>query len=141
MASKGLFVDTSGWAVFLDADHPLHSAAVAIYQDAVRQRRPIVTTNYVIAELAALLDSRLHVPRERLVSDVETLRHAPHIQTIYADLALDEEAWTLLKSHADKHWSLVDASSFVLMQRISITEALATDKHFAQAGFVRVPEQ
>jgi uncharacterized protein len=127
--------------VFLDADHPLHSAAVATYQDAVRMRRPIVTTNYIIAELAALLDSRLHMPRERLVSDVETLRHAPHLQIIFADLTLDEEAWTLLKSHADKHWSLVDAASFVLMRRAGITEALATDKHFTQAGFVRVPQQ
>lgn len=141
MATEGLFVDTSGWAVFLDADHPLHSAAVAIYQDAVRQGRPIVTTNYVIAELAALLDSRLHVPRKRLVSDIETLRHAPHIQIIYADLPLDEEAWALLKTHLDKHWSLVDAASFVLMRRAGISEALATDKHFAQAGFVRVPQQ
>jgi len=35
--------------------------------------------------------------------------------------------------------SLVDASSFVVMSRLGISEALTTDQHFSQAGFVRVP--
>ena len=38
-----------------------------------------------------------------------------------------------------KEWSLVDASSFVVMTRYGMTEALTTDYHFTQAGFARLP--
>jgi predicted nucleic acid-binding protein len=38
----------------------------------------------------------------------------------------------------DKSWSLVDCSSFVVMQQRGIVEALTTDEHFEQAGFVRL---
>ncbi|MGI9060786.1 MAG: type II toxin-antitoxin system VapC family toxin [Ktedonobacteraceae bacterium] len=52
---------------------------------------------------------------------------------------LDAEAWMLLKNRIDKEWSLVDASSFVVMTRYGMTEALTTDHHFTQAGFVQLP--
>jgi len=41
--------------------------------------------------------------------------------------------WTL-----QKEWSLVDCASFVAMQQRGIFEALTTDHHFEQAGFVRL---
>jgi predicted nucleic acid-binding protein len=44
----------------------------------------------------------------------------------------------LLSSREDKNWSLVDCSSFVVMQQRNITEALTNDYHFEQAGFVRL---
>jgi predicted nucleic acid-binding protein len=46
-----------------------------------------------------------------------------------------------LKARVDKDWSLVDASSFVVMPMLGIVEALTTDHHFLQAGFVRLPVQ
>jgi predicted nucleic acid-binding protein len=33
---------------------------------------------------------------------------------------------------------LVDASSFILMRRMGMTEALTNDHHFEQAGLVRL---
>jgi predicted nucleic acid-binding protein len=39
----------------------------------------------------------------------------------------------------DKEYSLTDCVSFVLMEKFGITEALAFDAHFTQAGFVRLP--
>jgi len=38
----------------------------------------------------------------------------------------------------DKDLSLVDCASFVVMQQRRITQALTTDHHFEQAGFVRL---
>jgi predicted nucleic acid-binding protein len=52
--------------------------------------------------------------------------------------ALNDEAWQLLKARSDKEWSLADCSSFVVMNRRSITDALTTDRHFEQAGFQRL---
>ncbi|MFM6058496.1 MAG: hypothetical protein ACKO1I_17670 [Microcystis aeruginosa] len=50
----------------------------------------------------------------------------------------DTLAWTLCKSRIDKAWSLVDCTSFIVMQQMEIQEALTTDQHFEQAGFIRL---
>lgn len=45
---------------------------------------------------------------------------------------------TLLDHRSDKTYSLCDAVSFVLMHERGILEALTTDKHFVQEGFIRL---
>jgi len=55
------------------------------------------------------------------------------------DEALEDAAWSILESHADKQWSYVDATSFALMEREGATEALAFDRHFAQRGLTLIP--
>ncbi len=49
---------------------------------------------------------------------------------------LFQEALELYLQRVDKAWSLTDCSSFLIMQEMGLTEALAHDKHFSQAGFV-----
>ena len=44
----------------------------------------------------------------------------------------------LLEARADKSYSLADAVSFVLMRAHHIRDALTTDRHFEQEGFVRL---
>lgn len=140
MATKNsLFVDTSGWAYLVDRHNPLHQEMRAVYQHALNQRRLLVTTNYIIAELIPLLTSRSRIPRQQIFAFVDALKTAPHVEAIHIDATLDAAAWVLLKSRIDKEWSLVDASSFLVMTMHGMTEALTTDHHFAQAGFVRLP--
>lgn len=64
---------------------------------------------------------------------------ALHVEILHIDTELDAATWSLLKARMDKEWSVVDASSFVIMKRNGITEALTSDHHFVQAGFVRLP--
>ncbi len=44
----------------------------------------------------------------------------------------------LYEQRSDKDWSLTDCISFVVMQREQIQEAFTSDKHFEQAGFIRL---
>jgi uncharacterized protein len=135
---SGLFVDTSGWAAILDKSQPQHALAVTFYRLARLQNRLLVTTNYILTELVALFDSPLHIPRDTVIEYVEGLRVAPSIEVVHIDPTLDAQAWQLLKSRPDKRWSLVDCASFVVMQQRRLTEALTTDRHFEQAGFMRL---
>ncbi len=140
MTSNSLFIDTSGWANLFDHTDPLHLAFARSLADAAKARRILVTTNYVIAELVALIVSRLvRTTHVQMVTFVDGIRSDPSVRIEYIDRDLDTEAWNLVVSRPDKQWSLVDASSFVLMTRLGISEALTTDQHFSQAGFVRVP--
>lgn len=50
----------------------------------------------------------------------------------------DQRAWELLTTHHDKIWSLADCASFVVMKELLIAEALTADRHFEQAGFIRL---
>ena len=70
--------------------------------------------------------------------DVCSLKAVPYVKVVHVDPALDAASWALLKSRFDKEWSLVDAASFIVMQERGIIEALTTDHHFEQAGFVRL---
>ena len=42
----------------------------------------------------------------------------------------------LYEARTDKEWGLVDCVSFIVMSDRGLTEALTSDEHFEQAGFV-----
>ena len=48
------------------------------------------------------------------------------------------DIWSLFKRFADKEFSFTDCTSFVLMRRLGLHEALAFDGHFTQAGFAEL---
>lgn len=136
--TSSLFVDTSGWGSLFINTQPHHLQADHHFRQALQQRRNLITTNYIIAELVALLHSPLRIPRSRVFDVIDGIKAAPYVQVICIDQAIDTAAWELCKSRADKNWSLVDCSSFVVMQQLSLQEALTTDHHFEQAGFMRL---
>ena len=63
-----IFADTSGWAHLVDTNQSSHVLAATIYRTARQQKRKLVTTNYIITELVALLSSPLHIPRQAVVT-------------------------------------------------------------------------
>lgn len=133
-----IFVDTAGWGCLVDRAQTFHALTAEIYR-AVRERgRRVVTTNYVITELAALMISPLRIPRSSIVSFITGLKTSPSVEIVHIDPDLDAAAWKLFAERPDKEWSLVDCASIVVMQARGITEALTTDHHFEQAGFVRL---
>ena len=93
---------------------------------------------YVITELVALLNSPLRVSRSRIFEIVDAIKTVTYVEVVHIDNVTDTLAWTLCKSRLDKAWSLVDCSSFVVMQQLGIQKALTTDQHFEQAGFIRL---
>ncbi|MGK7927949.1 MAG: type II toxin-antitoxin system VapC family toxin [Spirulina sp.] len=135
---NALFVDTSGWGNLIDISQPFHQLSATSYRLARQQKKSIVTTNYIITELVALLTSPLRLPRHQIVEFINSLKTSPYLDIIHINQEQDRAAWTLLSNRLDKTWSLVDCSSFVIMQEFRITDVLTTDRHFEQAGFIRL---
>ena len=133
-----IFVDTSGWGNLVDKNQPYHQLMVQLYREAKQQKRRLITSNYVITEVVALLTSPLRIPRPKVIRFVNSLKQSPYIDIIHIDKEKDDEAWILLASREDKEWSLVDCSSFIIMKEKGILEALTNDIHFEQAGFIRL---
>lgn len=140
MNIQRIFVDTSGWANFLISAEPFHARTNRLLRAIIEHNALVVTTNYVITELMALLDRPLRVPRPQQLALLDALRIAKWLTMIHIDEVLDEQAWKLCKSRPDKHWSLVDCASFVVMEHYHIYHALTADHHFQQAGFIRLLE-
>ena len=133
-----IFVDTSGWGNLVDISQPYHQIAANIYRNATKQKRKLITTNYIVSELVALLSSPLNIPRPKIIAFIQSLKASSQIKIIHVDLKIDNLAWDLLTQRQDKNWSLVDCSSFIIMQQEKLTEALTNDHHFEQAGFIRL---
>ena len=51
----------------------------------------------------------------------------------------DERAIALLRAHEDKSYSLCDALSFIVMERLRIGDAIAFDRHFRAYGRFTIP--
>jgi len=126
-----MLLDTSGLLAFFDVGASQHYDAVTYFHSA----RLRLVHSYVLAEFIPLATVRGH-PRKPVLDFVDKLQQNPLVEVIYIDEVLHQSALDLLRMRLDKTWSLCDAASFLLMQQRGITEALTTDHHFEQAGFV-----
>ena len=131
-----MFIDTSGLMCLFDARDHRHSSAVN-YFDSTTAR---LTHNYVLAEFVALAIAR-RAPLAMALRFVDALSSNSEVEVTWISLELHQRAMQLLFDRSDKAWSLCDAVSFVLMNDRRITDALTTDSHFDQAGFVRLLDQ
>lgn len=131
---KPCFVDTSGWYDLLFAGAPQHRQIVEF------MRLPgatFVTSTYVLAELVALLLARSG--HATAAQGVAHIRGAAEVRVEHPDASEELRAWALFLTRPDKKYTLTDCLSFVMMRRLGIEAALATDDHFRQEGFTVVP--
>ena len=135
---KPVFLDTRGWANLFVRTEPFHQRAVELVKAARQERGRVVSGNYVLAELSALLMSPIRVPREARLQILSRIREASWVEIVHVVQAQDAASWEYLTSRKDKDYSLVDCSSFVIMQREGMNESLTADIHFEQAGFIRL---
>jgi predicted nucleic acid-binding protein len=140
MAARVLdaFADTSGWTCWADRRQPFHTLAVSYYNAVWSRGGRIITTSLVLTELTALLTSPVRMPKPAQIQLLSAIRGDPAVEIVFLDAALDAAAWSLGEARPDKDWSLVDCASFELMRRRRLTDALTSDHHFEQAGFVRL---
>jgi len=137
MQGREIFADTSGWGNLADPDEPFHNRAKHLVRLARAKGVRLVTTKYVLAELVSLLLS-FRLLHDSIVNFINGIFASPQVEIVWVDQALRNEAWELFQRRPDKTWSLVDCASFVVMQRRGIKEALTSDVHFEQAGFIRL---
>jgi predicted nucleic acid-binding protein len=128
-----IFLDTSGVLALVSLHEPFHAAAAANFVAAQR----CLIHNYVLAELVPLARER-GVPVIRMLDALANLLSGKGIACVWVDRAMHERAVALLRKRPDKDYSLCDAVSFLVMQQHGETEALTTDHHFEQEGFVRL---
>jgi predicted nucleic acid-binding protein len=107
--------------------------ARALWRD---RRHDVLTTNHVIGETWTFLRRRVgHRIARRFVDLAE---QSPRLTIHRVDEATEREAWEWLRRHDERVYSFVDATSFAVMRKLRILEALAFGDDFAAAGFVEI---
>jgi predicted nucleic acid-binding protein len=130
---KRVFVDTSGFFALLVEEDQFHEYARLLFRQANTERWHLVTTNVVVIETYALLLVRSHSSRYDALRFLDMIeKDAYRVERIRKT---DEtRARALVRAHQDKTYSLCDALSFIVMERLRITEAIAFDRHFRSYG-------
>ena len=128
-----MLLDTSGLFSYFDRRDISHVAAV----NHLATAPTLLTHSYVLAELVPLFHVR-GISRRLSLEFQERLLTSGEVEIIWVTSVLHRAALTLIQQRQDKSYSLCDAVSFVLMRTRKITDALTTDRHFEQEGFVRL---
>jgi len=134
---KPVFLDTS-YVIALELSGDQHHQAALKHWPSVTKSLPLlVTTSYVFAELVTFFNSRGH--HAKAVEIGARLLSSPSVRLVHVGEDLFQAGWQHLQQYRDKNYSLTDCISFLVMKEFGITTALTFDKHFAQAGFKRLP--
>ena len=131
---NAIFADTGYWIALFNPRDDLHAKALTVAR--VTQGRPLVTSQMVLTEFLNYYASLGQAFRQQAVQVVRSLQQATEVEIVPQTDKQFQAALTFYAQRPDKEWSLVDCASFLLMQERHLTEALAHDEHFQQAGFV-----
>ncbi len=126
-----VFVDTSIWYAAADADDASHDQARALL---VRFDGRLLTSDHVLVETWHLAARRLgEQTAEVLVNAIREGLSKVELATL-ADL---EVAAQIHEAFPDQGFSIVDRTSWSVMQRLGVHEALAFDRDYSIYRFGR----
>ena len=123
------FADTAYWIGLVVKQDQYHDRA---RQWSLLVDGRITTTAAVLLETANALARPAWRPFAiALFQQVE----AAGVEIVPITPELWQHGWELYRTRADKAWSLTDCMSFVAMTDRQLTDSLASDEHFKQAGY------
>lgn len=129
-----IFVDSSFWVALAFPRDNRHAEVQELHE--VYATASLVTSNHIRGETWTVLRRRTR--HEMAVRALELLDRAPRLRIEFVMPELEAEALRWLRQHDEREYSFVDATSFALMRKLRIREALAFDGAFAAAGFVEL---
>jgi predicted nucleic acid-binding protein len=132
LSNRSVFVDTGAHCALMVVQDMNHSRAVDAARSLVRQGWRLHTSNFVVAATHALILAR--AGRDAALRALHRIDQSAQI-TIRIEETDEQRARAILERYHDKSFSLTDATSFAVMERLGINWAFTFDRHFLQFGF------
>jgi predicted nucleic acid-binding protein len=130
-----IFVDTSALFALVNSSDEDNQIAWHTWKECIGGGDEFITSNYMIVESIALIQSRLGIPVMRRL--LENL--VPFIQVAWLDEEQHAAAIDDLLATNLRNLSLVDCASFNTMRRLDIKTVFTFDEHFREQGFNVIP--
>ena len=131
---RTVFADSGHWIALLHPRDQLHERAKAVVSDL--ESVAVVTTQMALAEALNHLSREGGQLRYLAVQMVRELEDNSDVEIIPQTDSQFRAAVQVYAARNDQSWSLTDCASFTVMEERGITEALAYDRDFEQAGFI-----
>ena len=125
---KVVFADTFYFLALLNREDEAHAPAVELTSN---MDWTLVTT-IGVTEVGDAMAAPVN--RSAFLDLLDVLRTDSKTE-IVEELSIFNGGVTLFGDRPDKHWSLTDCISFIVMEKREIKDALTGDHHFVQAGF------
>lgn len=125
------FTDTSAFYAVLDGDDENNPQAGRLWKEIIENEFRLVTSNYVIVETVALLQSRIGMEAVRVFH--EDILPLVHIHFVTPEI--HSRGVSALLTASRRKLSLVDCVSFELIRDLKPDAVFAFDSHFADQGF------
>jgi uncharacterized protein len=132
-----VYIDTSAFLTILDADDANHEIARSMWISLVESREVVVTSNYVVVESAALLQSRVGVDAVRWLQ--EDMLGVVVVE--WVDESLHVSAMNAVLSGSRRGPSLVDCVGFEMVRQRPTLRVFAYDRHFENRGFELIGQE
>lgn len=132
--AKLIFMDSSALYALADKDDSNNPAAHLIKERLIRERLRVITINILVIECHALILSR---PGHQKARDWLVNLPLPVIRITEDD---EKRGKAIIQQYHDKDFSLADAISFAIMERLGLRHAFTFDDHFRRYGFTVLTE-
>ena len=130
---REIFADSGYWVALIRPRDELHHVALRITDELPPHR--IVTTEMVLVELLNAMSKSGQQSRELASRMVTGIYDDANIEVVSQTSRQFREAAFRYANRLDQRWSVTDCASFLVMEQRGITEVLAYDRDFQQAGF------
>ena len=119
-----LFVDTGVWYAALDRGDRSHDRATAI----LGADQALLTSDYIVVETWRLVAHRLGFDVAERFWDGLRRGGIRRESVLATDL---ESAWAIGRRYEDQHFSMLDRTSFAVLERLGVRRVAAFDDDFA----------
>ncbi len=118
-----VFVDTSAWFAVANAKDRHHGRA----SDLLLSQSRLVTSTFVLVEAWLLLQSKIGFIAAESFAELVRSGAARLEHSTMGDV---QKAWQIAKTFRDQRFSLIDRTTFAMMERLQISKVVSFDDDF-----------
>ena len=129
-----VFADAGYWIALWNPRDNLHNRALTVAN--VHGATRVVTTQMALTETLDAMAGMGEFRRQLAIRMLRDLDDDPSVDIVPQTDSQFRASVERYAARSDQSWSLTDCASFLVMEGRGITDALAYDRDFVQAGFV-----
>ena len=134
--ARAVLIDTGALIALIRSDDPHHDDDIHCLDAIAANRLPLIVTLPTVYEGYSRLLLDVGPRSADILLDQMFGGDVNLIRTAVPD---EVEARRLIARYSDLRLTLVDAVNMAVMTRLSIAACFSHDRHYLQAGFIRIP--
>lgn len=125
-----IFIDSNVFIALANDNDPFHVKAIKISEHIFNSNHKLFVSNLILFESATVISLRVGKIQALTFFD----NFPKDIQIIKLEDTIEKNSWTIFHKIKDKNVSMVDCTSFYIIEKYKIDRAFTFDKDFEKYG-------